>query len=48
MTARILCTRVDEHVLVSYRTAARLTQQPLSTIGDHSDICDTPFEGVLC
>ena len=37
MTARTLGTRVDEHVRVSYRTRARLTQKPHSAIHDHRD-----------
>ena len=35
MTARTLGTRVDEHVGVSYRTGAHLTQPPHSAIRDH-------------
>ena len=37
MTARTLGTRVDEHVGVSYRTGARLTQPPHLAIRDHRD-----------
>ena len=44
MTARTLCTRVDEHVGVSYRTGTSLTQLPHSAIRDHRDNCGTPFD----
>ena len=44
MTARTLGTRVDEHVGVSYRTGARLTQPPHSAIGDHRDSCGASFD----
>ena len=39
MTARTLGPRVDEHVVVSYRTGARLTKPPHSAIRDHRDSC---------
>ena len=44
MTARTVGTRVDEHVWVSYRTGAHLTQPPHSAIRDHRDNCGTPFD----
>ena len=44
MTARTLDIRVDEHVGVSYRTGARLTQPPHSAIRDHRDSSGTPFD----
>ena len=44
MTARTLDTRVDEHVGVSYRTGARLTQPPHSAIRDHRDSWGTRFD----
>ena len=44
MPARTLGTRGDEHVGVSYRTGAHLTQPPHSAIRDHRDSCDTPFD----
>ena len=44
MTARTLGARVDEHVGVSYRTGARLTQPPHSEICNHRDSCGSPFD----
>ena len=44
MTSRTLGARVHEHVGVSYRTGARLTQPPLSAIRDHRDSCGTSFD----
>ena len=46
MTARTLGTRVtvDEHVGVSYRTGARLTQPPHSAIRDNRDSFGTIFD----
>ena len=44
MTARTLGARVDEHVGVSYRTGARLTQPPHSAIRDHRVSCGTLFD----
>ena len=44
MTARTLVIRIDEHVGVSYRRGARLTQPPHSAIRDHRDRCGTVFD----
>ena len=44
MTARTLGIRVDEHVGVSCRTGARLTQPPHSAMRDYRDSCGTPFD----
>ena len=44
MTARTVYNRVDEHIGVSYRTEACLTQPHHSAIHDHRDICGTLFD----
>ena len=44
MTAHTLGIRVDEHVGVSYRTGACVTQPPHSAKRDHRGNCGTPFD----
>ena len=40
MTSRTLGSRVDEHIVVSSRTGARLTCPSHSAISDHANVCD--------
>lgn len=48
MTSITLCSRIDEHTGVSYRTGARLIHPPHSAVRDRVDVCYVRVDTADC